>query len=328
MPGLPAIICDSNYGVEMTTYIAPLGSGLGDVIVTVPLLYKSIAQGETCLVARSPRQEGLTQAIPGLAGTIRETDLKDMQLGPLDRYLNLRTHRLQTDYVWGGPKFAADYPDYRVADILQVMAQDYGFDVDFRVQMPLWFEPRPDFGEKTVIVPGTTTASKTWPAKNWLTLIASLEKSGARVCMLGEPDRSAVVRELIASQVQWVPTPAIQEAINIISSARAVVSVDTGLMHISVQQGIPTVAFFQGYPIYYRDFANCLPLFSKPCPISCLQDLEDAAPNEKIEYEGFQWFDGTFGSCLAEPGTSCMESITPEMVMQKWQDACLQIAPL
>jgi Glycosyltransferase family 9 (heptosyltransferase) len=308
----------------MTIYIAPLGSGLGDVIVTVPLLYKSIELGETCLVARSPRQEGLTQAIPGLAGTIREPDLKSMQLGPLDRYLNLRTHRLQTEYVWGGPEFAADYPDYRVSDILQVMATDFGFDVDFKLRVPLWFERRPDFSDKTIIVPGTTTASKTWPTKYWLRLIALLKQSGAQVCMVGEPERSGVVQDLIESDVPWEPTLAIQDAINIVSSADSVISVDTGLMHVAVQQGIPTVAFFQGYPVYYRDFPNCFPLFSRPCPASCLRDLEDAAPNEKIEYEGFKWFDGTFGSCLADPGMSCMDSITPDMVLLQWKNACLQ----
>ena len=197
------------------------------------------------------------------------------------------------------------------------MARDFGFDADFMSRLPLYFERRPEFAATTIILPGTTTASKTWPANNWLRLINFLEQCGRPVAMLGEPERSAVVRDLVASGVKWQPTPDIQEAINIISSSQAVVSVDTGLMHVAVQQGIPTVAFFQGYPIYYRNFPNCFPLFSKPCPSICLQDLEDAAPNEKIAYEGFKWFDGTFGSCLADPGTSCMESITPDMVWQE-----------
>ena len=90
----------------MAVYLAPLASGLGDAIVTLPLIYKSIEQQKTYLVARSPRQEGLFQAIEGLAGVVREPDLNTkVILGPDDQYLNLRLHPIQRDYVWGGEKF-------------------------------------------------------------------------------------------------------------------------------------------------------------------------------------------------------------------------------
>jgi len=139
--------------------------------------------------------------------------------------------------------------------------------------------------------------------------------------VLGEPSRSSVVAELIDLGAPWIATATIQDAIDVISSAKAVLSVDTGLHHIAVTQGIPTVAFYQGYPLYYRERPNCYPLFSKPCPISCLQDLECAAPNLKLEYSAFAWFDGTFGKCLAAPGTSCMDSIEPQAVLSRLTEA-------
>src|SRR5277367_961507 len=109
----------------MATYFAPLAEGLGDAIVSLPLLFALIDQGETFLVARCPRQEGLTDAVKGLAGTVREVDLKD-RLRRGDRYVNIRDHRIQTDYVWGSTEFSEHYKGFRVNDILAVMARDFG----------------------------------------------------------------------------------------------------------------------------------------------------------------------------------------------------------
>ena len=41
--------------------------------------------------------------------------------------------------------------------------------------------------------------------------------------MIGEPEHSSIVKELIDAGVEWQPTEALQSAINIISSSKAVV---------------------------------------------------------------------------------------------------------
>jgi len=302
----------------MALYLAPLASGLGDAIVTLPLIYKSIELQETFLVARSPRQEGLLEAIEGLAGIVREPDLHTkIVLRPQDKYLNLRIHPLQTDYIWGSAAFAKAYPDYRINEILETIAADFGYDVDATKRKPLLFEKRPEFADKTIILPGTTARSRSWPTANWLQLIARLEAEGHRIVMVGEPKHSLIVRELLAAGVFYEPTDTLQKAINCISSSRAVVSVDTGLMHVSVQQNIPTVVLFQGYPVYLRPFANCFPLFTQSCPASCTKVFEDRSPNVKLDFADYQWCHVPFENCMAEAGRSCMESITADMLFDK-----------
>jgi hypothetical protein len=101
-----------------TTYIAALGGGLGDVIVSKPVIEALIARGKTVLVMRTSRQTGFENLIPGLTGTIKESELKTRVLDKTERYLNLREHRMQTDYFWGGPEFERDYPNFRINDIL------------------------------------------------------------------------------------------------------------------------------------------------------------------------------------------------------------------
>ena len=183
------------------------------------------------------------------------------------------------------------------------------------------FDQRADFADKTIILPGTTVRSKTWPVTNWLQLIARLEAQDHKIVMVGEPEQSLVVRELLAAGVVYEPTETLQKAINCISSSRAVVSVDTGLMHVSVQQNIPTVVIFPWNPTYLRPFANCFPLFAQTCPASCTKVFEDSSPNIKLDFSDYQWCHVPFENCVAEAGQSCMESITADMLFNKVMEA-------
>ena len=306
----------------MSLYLAPLASGLGDAIVTLPLIYKAIETEETYLVARSPRQEGLAQAIEGLAGIVREPDLfTKIVLRPQDTYINLRMHKLQTGYVWGSAEFANAYPDHRINEILKTIAADFGYDIDPWNRKPLLFKHRQDFADKTILVPGTTVLSRTWSAGNWLALIAKLEAAGHHPIMLGEPEHNEIVRVLIAAGVNFEPTENLQKAIDCVSSCRAVISVDTGLMHISVQQNIPTVVIFQGYPVYFRPFPNCFPLFAQNCSKVCTEVFENMSFNVKLDFTDYPWCHVPFENCFAEEGKRCMDSVSTDMVHGKVMDA-------
>ena len=73
--------------------------------------------------------------------------------------------------------------------------------------------------------------------------------------------------------------------------------------------------------MYLRPFSNCFPLFGKECPASCIQHIEDEAPNEKLDFLDYQWCHVPYENCFADPGQSCMESMTPKAVFEKLQQA-------
>ena len=59
----------------MAYYFAPIAEGLGDLLLMLPALTALIKTGvPTYLVIRSPKQEGVAELIPGLAGSIKEPD--------------------------------------------------------------------------------------------------------------------------------------------------------------------------------------------------------------------------------------------------------------
>jgi ADP-heptose:LPS heptosyltransferase len=300
----------------MATYFAPLAEGLGDAIVSLPLLFALIEEGETFFVARCPRQEGLTKAIKGLAGTIREIDLKN-QLRNGDRYINIRDHKIQKDYVWGSTEFAENYKGFRVNDILAVLARDFGIKAEFDKPHPLIFNRRKEAAGKIVLIPGTMTAAKTWSTQNWITLSGTLAEKGLDMLLVGQPEHSEVVKELISSGLNWIPTPNLQDAIDIVSSASIVVSVDTGLMHIAVQQGIPTVSLFQGYAVYYRPYPACIPIFSPMCAEPCLEFQASLRPNASIEFRTWSWSGKCSEDCKVSEKNRCTNLISPAQVLDK-----------
>jgi hypothetical protein len=291
------------------TFLAPIGSGIGDVVVAMPVLEWLISRGDGAvyLVARGPRQTGFEQAIPRLAGVVREVDLPQVlaeQSGAC--YLNLRDHDIQRNYDWYGAKFQQDYPGYRINDIMREVCKSFDVHPDFNSFPKFRFTVRPDVAAKVAIVPGATSNFKAPPASTWQSVVADLSARNLSCIMLGEPERSPVVASLKTAGVAHLQTPAIQDAIDVLSSVRAVISVDTGLMHIAVQQGTPTVAIFNNVHAYYREAPNCSPIFGPACAVECTQQTDVTFPYG-VDYKEWVWWEGEYDFCkAAEP---CMTKI-------------------
>ncbi len=304
--------------------MAPLGSGIGDVIVGLPIIDKLIASGvPVILVARGPRQIGFEQRIEGLSGVVREVDLQSL-LQVEDTYLNIRDHEIQKNYDWFGEKFAQDFPGYLVNDIMREICKSFGLDVDFSVMSKLKAHPIASLAGKVAIVPGTTIDFKSWPVSMWLSW-SNLREQGLELIMLGEPERSTVVSALLEAGVHWYPTESIGDAIDAISSVSGVIAVDTGLMHIAVQQGIPTVALMNFVHTYLRPSWNCRPLIGARCAPECAFVCGEGEVFTAT-YPEWIWWDGEFNYCKAEK--PCMGSIRAEQVLEAFHQVRAATAPV
>lgn len=275
-------------------YLAPLGSGVGDVVVALPALEWLTAQGaQTYLVARGPRQLGFDYAIPALAGVVREPEVP-----PDAHYINLRDHSIQRNYDWYSEAFERDYPNFRINEIMATICRDKGIKADFATLPKLVFRPQAAAKDKVILVPGTTSDFKALPSSTWRALVALLRSEHISPLILGEPDRSAVVADLIADGIPHLGTPVIQDAIDIISSSRGCISVDTGLMHIAVQQNVPTVAVFNSVHTYYRAAAHCQPVFAPACARECKMQISSEFPFP-ADYKEWIWWEGQYNYCRA-----------------------------
>jgi hypothetical protein len=309
----------------MTIFFAPIGSGLGDAIVGLPILQTLIAANSepVCLVARSQRQMGLTAHIPGLAATVRECDLPQIKTAG-DTFLNMRDHPLVRTWNWGSDAFARTYPGYFINEIQRVICTDLGIYPDFSRTVPLAHKVDPATRGKILLAAGTTSDHKSWPVDYWLILGQQLQEQGFDCLLLGEPERSKIVAQLIDSGISHYATETVSAAIDAISSARLVVAVDTGLMHIAVQQGIATAAIFNNLNTYMRPYANCHAIMAPRCQPECIAAVPDRV-DLPVTYE-WGWWDGKFEWCRVEPEKYCMYQVTPQMVLKtilglKWPSA-------
>lgn len=307
---------------QVTHYVAPVSWGLGDLIVSLPVIHALIAaQKQTVLVSRSSLQEEIAPRILGLQGCITEALLgkRLMELEEKARhentiYYNLRDHPLQYDYWWGSPEFSSAFPHYSINDVVNVIASELGIHANFTDLIPLQSSPHPDAKRKIIFVPGTAGAQKYWPHEHWLELADRLqEEYRAQIVVLGEPHACLPVKTLLEAGLAWQPTPTLPEAIDYISGGKLVVSVDTGLMHIAVQQGVPTIGLFRsGSDFYYRPARHSYGLFADQCAEECLKRFSASRHNMHKDMSTLQpqpWF------CEVPKEKRCMNTIRPDSIL-------------
>lgn len=310
----------------MAFYLAPISNGLGDLIVSIPILRSLIETGEpTYLVMRSPAQEGLMPRLAGLAGAIKESEFDLNSISSSDTFYNFRDHPLQSDFIWGSKEFEQRYPGYKINDVLKGICNDFGIEVDFENLVPLPFNRRPECQSKVALLPGSAGLFKCWPSFHWLELSQRLESLGLKTFVVGQPERCSVVKELIDHGLDHIETPALIDAIDVLSSSKCVIAVDTGLMHASVHQGVPTVGLFRYNTMFMRPYGYTRYLVGPLCPDVCLQREFAGAPNEKLEYPVWEFWEPL--TCALDDVTKrCMTQITPAMVEHAVNDLLVAVS--
>jgi heptosyltransferase-2 len=98
------------------------------------------------------------------------------------------------------------------------------------------------------VAPGAAHATKRWPAEHWVELVRRVTPTGADVAVLGGPDDAQAAREIARLAGPGVGSLAgdldLQETGAVIRRAEALISGDTGVMHMATGVGTPVVALF------------------------------------------------------------------------------------
>jgi hypothetical protein len=291
-------------------YVAPVSFGLGDLVVSLPPIQAVIAargRGEEMwLVARSPAQSALAERIDGLSGCIAEDDFD--RNGHDGRFVDLRDHPLQRDYWWGSAEFEAAFGPLSINDVLARISADFGLDADFTLPVPLTAHRLPHLRSSVLLVLDTDGPTKRWPADRWEALVSSIRDVGFEV---GAVTRDDVTVDLGGTQIKGVPASTPGEAVDVLSSARAVVGVDSGLTHIAAQQLTPAVMICRANPFYFRSWPHTRVVAGAACADACIAVEADYAYNERVDLSGFQWQPR---HCPADG--RCLEGVQPADVMR------------
>jgi ADP-heptose:LPS heptosyltransferase len=309
----------------VSVYFSPISRGLGDLVISLPAVQALIAAGEgTHLVVRSPAQLGLAEyLLPELSGIIPEPDFLKAPLPEGARSINLRDHPLQRKYRWDTFEFKAEYPDYLIMDVAAHIAADKGIQADFKKLTPLPCRRDSDLSGTVLLVPGSSHAVKSWSSSNWLELSRRIRQ---KVAIIGEPEKSPPVADLIGLGLPHRPTATFTDLLSSLSSALAVVSVDTGPMHLAIHQSTPTVGLYLNNPFYLRREKNAFAVIAPPCTTPCFEKSMDEPLNEDIEWDA--WAPLSNWQCDEPPAIRCMEQVSIESVFLKLQEAISQSTSL
>lgn len=159
-----------------------------------------------------------------------------------------------------------------------------------------------------VFAPGAEYGpAKRWPARHFAVLAEQLDRP---VVLLGSAKESALCAEIahtvnIAQPgrcLDWSGRTSLDHALAAISAAKAMVSNDSGLMHVAAAFGLPQVALFgSSSPLHtpplntrahvmwlkndptYMPALECAPCFERECPLGHTRCLVDLAPDDVLE---------------------------------------------
>ena len=143
--------------------------------------------------------------------------------------------------------------------------------------------------------------TKRWPVHHFAGLAKILiqDHPGTNIILLGSKRDQQLAEEMLEqSQNQinihnWCGSTSLDEAIALIGAAKAVVSNDSGLMHIAAALKIPQVAIFgSSDPAHTPPLSEkarviwlklpCSPCHKKECPLGHLKCLKDILPQQVL----------------------------------------------
>ena len=153
-----------------------------------------------------------------------------------------------------------------------------------------------------VMCPGAEYGpSKRWPTEHFAVLTQALitQNSNNQIILLGSKSDHALAQEITSQARQadnihnWCGNTSLDEAIALIGMSKAVVSNDSGLMHVAAALRIPQVAIFgSSDPAHTPPLSDkakiiwlnmsCSPCHKRVCPLGHLQCLKDILPQQVL----------------------------------------------
>ncbi len=161
-----------------------------------------------------------------------------------------------------------------------------------------WLATTPDASPRIAFCPGAEYGpAKRYPASHFARLaeLICMRWPRAQILCLGGPkDRSiaeSIAQQSTATILNLCGTTQLKEAVAVMRSVDAVVTNDSGLMHIAAALDIPLVALYgstdpQHTPPYSPHARimqlklDCSPCFARECPLGHLRCLRDLSPEQ------------------------------------------------
>jgi len=148
--------------------------------------------------------------------------------------------------------FAVARGQHAVVRNRELVARAMGYELpttppDYGIRAPREYAVPDLAGRYVVCLHATSRASKLWPESHWIRLGEALRAAGLEMVLPWGSVKERARAQVIAARVhnaQVLPRLAIRDLAAVMGNARGAVGVDTGLVHLAVALGVPTVAIY------------------------------------------------------------------------------------
>ena len=143
------------------------------------------------------------------------------------------------------------------------------------------------------LMPGSTWASKAWPAASYREVLLKARTEGYAVAVLGSPDEAGVCAEVAGTEgLNLCGRTSLKEAAAWLRGAKGALGNDSGLSHLAAACGAPTVAIYgatdpRGSTPWgpksrglRRNDVSCAPCFLPVCAVEGHPCLTRIGPDE------------------------------------------------
>ncbi|HEY8856827.1 MAG TPA: lipopolysaccharide heptosyltransferase II [Rugosibacter sp.] len=158
----------------------------------------------------------------------------------------------------------------------------------------------PEHGAPMIFCPGAEYGpAKRWPAWHFAKLARRIVSPDTPIWLLGSSKDVVIGEQIVQASdgavVNLCGKTTLDQAIDLIATARAVVTNDSGLMHVAAALDRPLVALYgSSSPLYtpplspaayiVRKDLPCSPCFKRECPLGHLDCLNGLKPDDVIKF--------------------------------------------
>lgn len=145
-----------------------------------------------------------------------------------------------------------DKQQHAVERLRELFAKSLGYEKpqsvgDYAIAARFLSQPPADSGQYLVFLHATTRDEKHWPEANWQELIELVAATGLKIKLpwgaAHEHQRALRLAEEF-EHVEVLPKLSLQQVAEVLASAKGVVSVDTGLSHLTAALDRPNITLF------------------------------------------------------------------------------------
>ena len=188
-----------------------------------------------------------------LQGLIKSAVLASWTNAPVAGY-DRRSGKEPLATILYSVKSSVDRQKSAVDRCRELAAKSLGYDLgSTKPQFNFQFEGSPESAGSVFFFCNTSRETKLWPEEKWIELGGELIRRGKKVVLpWGSPEEKERVLRIQARLGAAAEVPErmpIGQLMEKISSADAVIGLDTGMTHLSAAMGRPTVGIFRDYPI-------------------------------------------------------------------------------